>query len=61
MLSIELDATDVGENNTAVGLVKYLASIACSPAPYYLHLYLAPQPLFTSLPKLFLRLVYNFG
>lgn len=38
ILSIELDDSKVEGNNTALGPVKYLASISCLPAPYYLHL-----------------------
>lgn len=34
-----IGASEVGENNRATGPVKYLASISCPPAPYYLQLY----------------------
>ena len=34
-----IEASDVGENNGAIGPVKYLVSISCPPAPHYLQLY----------------------
>lgn len=53
MLRIELDASDTGENNTAIGSVKYLVSIPCPPAPYYLYLYWHLNPHSPASPNCF--------
>lgn len=47
----------IGENNTALGPVKYLTSISCPPAPYYLHLYWHLTSLLKPFPTWFTILV----